>query len=135
MPDEPNPHEQEHESGQPEPSENSGPSLEAKPEERSVAPERFGPAGEPVREVSGVERKRMNRRELLKLVPVVALGAFAVPKFQQGLLTEGLAFNDWASGKLFGRHHLAQTFSNREVAPLARFPYNYYDVLYPDVDL
>src|SRR5579871_22772 len=100
-----------------------------------VPPPRVGPSGEPVRDLSPAESKRMNRRELLKLVPVVALGAFAIPKWQQPLLDEGYAFSDWASGKLFGRHRLARTFSNNEVAPLERFPYNYYDVLYPDIDL
>src|ERR1019366_4099498 len=49
-----------------------------------------GPAGEEVRRVTPAERKRMNRRELLKLVPVVALGAFAVPKLREPLLNDGL---------------------------------------------
>jgi DMSO/TMAO reductase YedYZ molybdopterin-dependent catalytic subunit len=77
----------------------------------------------------------MNRRELLKLVPLMAFGAFAIPKLQEPLLTKGLRFSDWASGELFGRHRLAQTFSNNDVVPFAKFPYNYYDVLDPDVDL
>ena len=94
-----------------------------------------GPAGEPIRAVSPAERKRMNRREMLKLVPVLAVGAFAVTKFRQPLLDEGLHFSDWASGKLFGRHRPAQTFSNRDVVPFDRFPYNFYDVADPGVDL
>ncbi len=94
-----------------------------------------GPAGEPTRIVSLKERKRMNRRELLKLVPVLAVGAFAIPKFRQPLLDEGLGFSDWTSGKLFGRHRLAQTFSNSDVVPFERFPYNFYDVPDPGVDL
>ena len=94
-----------------------------------------GPSGEPIRVVSAAERKRMNRRELLKLVPVLAVGAFAVTKFRQPLLDEGLAFSDWASGELFGRHRLAQTFSNSDVVPFERFPYNFYDVADPGVDL
>jgi len=110
------------------------PLQDSKAEAAMVARERFGPAGEPVRDVSDPERKRMNRRELLKLVPVVALGAFAVPKFQQGLLDRGLEFGDWASAKLFGRHRLAETFRNNDVAPLSRFPYNYYDVVAPEFD-
>ena len=96
---------------------------------------RTGPAGEEVREVTPRERKRMNRRELLKLVPVIAIGAFALPKLQEPLLMDGLHFSDWASGKLFGRHRLAQTFSDSEVAVFDRFPYNYYDVVDPEVDL
>jgi DMSO/TMAO reductase YedYZ molybdopterin-dependent catalytic subunit len=93
------------------------------------------PAGEPIRVVSQTARKRMNRRELLKLVPVLAVGAFAIPKFRQPLLDEGLAFSDWASGKLFGRHRVAQTFTNSDVVPFERFPYNFYDVPDPGVDL
>src|SRR4051812_42530593 len=37
---------------------------------------------------------RMSRRELLKLTPVVLLGAFAVPKFQNKLLENGVTFSD-----------------------------------------
>ena len=94
-----------------------------------------GPSGEEVRRVTSTERKRMNRRELLKLVPVVALGAFAIPKLRDPLLDEGLHFSDWASEKLFGRHRLAQTFRDSDVAAFARFPYNFYDVVDPGVDL
>src|SRR5208282_920097 len=93
---------------------------------RQTVSARVGPSGEPVRDVSASERQRINRRELLKLVPVVALGAFAIPMLQQPLLNEGLAFSDWASERLFRRHRLAQTFSNSQVAPFDRFPYNYY---------
>ena len=94
-----------------------------------------GPAGEEVRRVAPAERKRMNRRELLKLVPVVALGAFAIPKLREPLLNDGLHFSDWASGKLFGRHRLAQTFRDSDVVAFERFPYNFYDVVDPGVDL
>lgn len=112
------------------------PAEEAQAEEPPAArARRAGPAGEEVREVTPRERKRINRRELLKLVPVVALGAFAIPKLQEPLLMDGLHFSDWASGKLFGRHRLAQTFSDNEVAAFDRFPYNYYDVADPEVDL
>ncbi len=81
-----------------------------------------GPAGEEVRQVTPRDRKRMNRRELLKLVPLIAVGAFAIPKLQEPLLMDGLHFSDWASGKLFGRHRLAQTFSNNQVAALRALP-------------
>jgi len=102
---------------------------------RPAEPGPRGPSGEPVRDASPSERQRMNRRELLKLAPVVALAAFAIPRLQQPLVNEGLAFSDWASEKLFRRHRLAQTFSDSQVAPFSRFPYNYYDVLDPGVDL
>jgi DMSO/TMAO reductase YedYZ molybdopterin-dependent catalytic subunit len=94
-----------------------------------------GPAGEPIRVVSPTERKRINRREMLTLIPVLTLGAFAIPKFRQPLLDQGLAFSDWASGKLFGRDRLARTFPDNDVVPFERFPYNFYDVPDPGVDL
>ena len=97
--------------------------------------ERFGPALEPIRELSSSDRSHISRRELLKLAPVIALGVFAIPKWQEPLVLKGQEFSDWASSKLFGRHRLAQTFADSDVAPLNRFPYNYYDVLDPEVDL
>ncbi len=117
------------ERGQPHPDE------QAEHEAAASAESRRGPAGEEVRNVSPRERRGMNRRQLLKLAPVIAVGAFAVTKWQEPLLMKGLHLSDWASGELFGRHRLARTFSNNDVAPFAKFPYNYYDVLDPDVDL
>ena len=78
--------------------------------------------------------KSISRRELLKLTPVVALGAFAVPPFQKSLLKAGLGFSDWASGKMFRTGHLAPTFADSEVAPFSKFPINGYDVDDPGVD-
>ena len=109
---------------------------EPRPEETAAyASARSGPAGEEVRDVTSREHGRINRRELLKLVPIIAIGAFAIPKLQEPLLMDGLALSDWTSAKLFGRHRLEPTYSNSEVAPFDRFPYNYYDVLDPEVDL
>jgi DMSO/TMAO reductase YedYZ molybdopterin-dependent catalytic subunit len=79
--------------------------------------------------------KSINRRELLKLTPVVALGAFAIPQLQKPLLDAGLGFSDWASGVLFRRGHMASTFSDAEVAPFEKFPINDYDVDDPEIDL
>jgi DMSO/TMAO reductase YedYZ molybdopterin-dependent catalytic subunit len=81
------------------------------------------------------ELKRQSRRQLLKLAPVAALGVFAFPKLSDRLIAAGVRFSDWASGELFRSQHLAQTFSDSDVAPFANFPYNYYDVLDPGVDL
>jgi DMSO/TMAO reductase YedYZ molybdopterin-dependent catalytic subunit len=81
------------------------------------------------------ERKlwQVSRRELLKVAPVLALGAFAVPGAQEWLLKKGLGFSDWASGKMFRRGHLATTFSNSELTPFEKFPINGYDVEDPGV--
>ncbi|MBZ5706736.1 MAG: molybdopterin-dependent oxidoreductase [Acidobacteriia bacterium] len=79
--------------------------------------------------------KRMNRRELLKLTPVLALGAFAIHKLQEPLLSAGLGFSDWASRLMFRKHHLAPTFADSELTPFEKFPINDYDVDDPEVDL
>jgi DMSO/TMAO reductase YedYZ molybdopterin-dependent catalytic subunit len=78
--------------------------------------------------------RRINRRELLKLTPVIALGAFAIPALQKPLLKAGLGFSDWASGRLFRSGHLAQTFTDSELTPFNKFPINGYDVDDPEVD-
>jgi DMSO/TMAO reductase YedYZ molybdopterin-dependent catalytic subunit len=123
----------------PKPLEDSSANLPAegsKPEEPAAfAAARSGPAGEEIRSITSRERGRINRRELLKMVPIIAVGAFAIPKLQEPLLMDGLALSDWASARLFGRRRLEPTYSNSEVAPFDRFPYNYYDVVDPEVDL
>jgi DMSO/TMAO reductase YedYZ molybdopterin-dependent catalytic subunit len=81
------------------------------------------------------ELKRQSRRQLLKLAPVAALGVFAFPKASDWLVMEGVRFSDWASGALFRSQHPAQTYSNSEVVPFEKFPYNGYDALDPEVDL
>lgn len=78
--------------------------------------------------------KSISRRELLKLTPVLALGAFAIPALQKPLLKAGLGFSDWASGKLFRSGHLAPTFADSELTPFNKFPINDYDVDDPGVD-
>jgi len=78
--------------------------------------------------------RKMNRRELLKLAPVVALGAFAIPSLQKPLLKAGLGFSDWASAQLFRSGHLAPTFDDSDLTPFAKFPINDYDVDDPGVD-
>jgi len=77
----------------------------------------------------------MGRRELLKLTPVIALGAFAIPGVQSRLLKAGLGFSDWASALLFRSGHLAPTFADSDVTPFAKFPLNTYDVDDPEIDL
>ena len=78
--------------------------------------------------------KSIGRRELLKLTPVVALGAFAIPKLQMPLLKAGLGFSDWASAKLFRSSHLAPPFADSDLTPFDKFPINDYDVDDPEVD-
>ncbi len=79
--------------------------------------------------------QQLSRRELLKLTPVVVLGAFAIPKMQVSLLKAGLGFSDWASSLLFRKGHLAPTFDASDLTPFAKFPVNDYDVDDPGVDL
>lgn len=78
--------------------------------------------------------RKVSRRELLKLAPVLAVGAFAIPKVQEPLLKAGLGFSDWASARLFRSRHLATTFAESELTPLEKFPINGYDVEDPGVD-
>ncbi len=78
---------------------------------------------------------QVTRRELLKVAPVIALGAFAIPGLQEPLLKKGLGFSDWASGLLFRREHLAPTFADSELTPFEKFPINGYDVEDPGVIL
>ena len=90
-----------------------------------------------------IARPRMNerrfaqvsRRELLKAMPVLALGAFAIPSVQEGLLKKGLGFSDWVSARLFRRGHMATTFTDAELTPFEKFPINGYDVEDPGVIL
>jgi DMSO/TMAO reductase YedYZ molybdopterin-dependent catalytic subunit len=83
------------------------------------------------------ERKfrQRTRRELLKIAPVLALGAFAIPSLREPLLKKGIAFSDWASARLFRSGHLAPTFSDAELSPFEKFPINGYDVDDPGVIL
>jgi DMSO/TMAO reductase YedYZ molybdopterin-dependent catalytic subunit len=86
------------------------------------------------RRVDQKKFKTMSRRELLKLTPVLALGAFAIPGTRRPLLRAGLGFSDWASKLLFRPNHLATTFSDSELTPFEKFPVNDYDVDDPGVD-
>jgi DMSO/TMAO reductase YedYZ molybdopterin-dependent catalytic subunit len=78
--------------------------------------------------------KRISRRELLKLTPVLALGAFAIPTLQKPLLKAGLGFSDWASAEMYRTGHLAPVFADSELTPFNKFPINGYDVDDPEVD-
>lgn len=77
----------------------------------------------------------VTRRELLKLSPVLAVGAFAIPSLQPALLGRGLEFSDWAAARWFRPTHLAPTFPDDAVVPLARFPLNSYLSHDPGVEL
>jgi hypothetical protein len=66
--------------------------------------------------------KSVTRRELLKLAPVVALGAFTIPRLREPLLKTGLGFSDWTSAKLFRSGHLAPTCADSELTQFNKFP-------------
>jgi DMSO/TMAO reductase YedYZ molybdopterin-dependent catalytic subunit len=97
---------------------------------------------EPPAELDAVEKsltqsewRKLNRRELLKLTPILIAGAFVIPGLRTPLLREGVALSDWASGLLFSKARFALTFAPSAVVPFEKFPYNGYDVLDPNVDL
>ena len=80
-------------------------------------------------------RAGTTRRELLKLSPVLVLGAFAVPALRDPLLSAGVNCSDAISRAVFRQTHLAPTFPDRDLVPLERFPYNFFDTADPGVDL
>ena len=86
------------------------------------------------REFGDEEFRRVSRRQVLKLTPLVALGALAVPPAQEYLLDRGVAFTDWAAAKLFRAGHLAPTYPDSALTPLNRFAYNSYDTDTPEID-
>src|SRR5580692_2796013 len=88
-----------------------------------------------LRQMDEKKFRQVSRRELLKLTPLIALGAFAVPKWQEALLKKGLGFSDWVQDKMFRTSHLATTFDNSELTPFSKFPINGYDVDDPGVIL
>jgi DMSO/TMAO reductase YedYZ molybdopterin-dependent catalytic subunit len=79
--------------------------------------------------------RRSSRRELLKLAPLLGAGALFVPSLRTRILDAGVALSDAASLATFGRSRLAPTFRDEDVVPFERFPYNYFDVVDPGVDL
>jgi DMSO/TMAO reductase YedYZ molybdopterin-dependent catalytic subunit len=86
------------------------------------------------RKVDQKKFRKVTRRELLKLTPVLALGVFAIPSFQESLLRKGLGFSDWMSARLFRSSHLAPEFADADLTPFAKFPINDYDIDDPGVD-
>jgi DMSO/TMAO reductase YedYZ molybdopterin-dependent catalytic subunit len=126
--------------------ENEGPSAAAARQDAPNAPQPRAsePKAAPVEASAdqrrivraGIEERkfsRMSRRELLKVAPVLVLGAFAIPQFQDSLLKRGLGFSDWVSARLFRRGHLAPTFADSELTPFEKFPINDYDIDDPGV--
>ena len=102
----------------------------------SAAREQQRPVSEQNSSAAGLSEARfssLSRRELLKLAPVVVLGAFAIPGWRESLLRKGLGVSDWASKQLFRRWHLAPTFQDSELTPFEKFPINDYDVDDPGV--
>jgi DMSO/TMAO reductase YedYZ molybdopterin-dependent catalytic subunit len=106
-----------------------------KKDEGNVAEEKIFASAMNGNSIDEKKFRLVSRREMLKLTPVLALGAFAIPGLQQGLLKKGLGFSDWASARLFRSGHHATTFGNADVAPFDKFPINGYDVDDPGVDL
>ena len=102
--------------------------AESKPADAQPAPSRVARPGMNERRFAQV-----SRRELLKLAPLLALGAFAIPGVQESLLKKGLGFSDWASARLFRGRHLVPTFDDSDLTPFKKFPINGYDVEDPGV--
>src|SRR5579863_6479668 len=102
--------------------------VKAPEDSSSIRPTRAQTSG-----IHEAQLARLSRRELFKLAPVLALGAFAIPTLREGLLKKGLGFSDWVSAGLFRSGHLAPTFSDSDLTPFEKFPINGYDVDDPGV--
>lgn len=85
--------------------------------------------------VTESDLRRSSRREVLKLLPLGLTGAFLFSSPREWLLQKGLAFSDTISRTAFFGVSRAQEFPDSAVAPLEKFPYNYYDVADPEIDL
>jgi DMSO/TMAO reductase YedYZ molybdopterin-dependent catalytic subunit len=80
------------------------------------------------------ELRRLSRRELLKLAPLAAIGAFAWPGANERLVRRGLAFSDRISEAFFDPARRAPTFDDLALTPLERFPVNSYSNYDPASD-
>src|SRR5262245_17296968 len=78
---------------------------------------------------------RLSRREMLKLSPIAVVGPLFFDPFRTWVSEAGLRFSDWVSDKQFDATRVAETLPRGDVTPFEQFPYNYYDVLDPEVDL
>lgn len=81
------------------------------------------------------ELRRVSRRELLKLLPIGLAGAFLLKGPQRWLLKNGLTLSDAASQWGFRRGSTASEFRDSEVTLFEKFPYNFWDVANPEIDL
>jgi DMSO/TMAO reductase YedYZ molybdopterin-dependent catalytic subunit len=70
---------------------------------------------------------------MLKLSPLAALAAFAVPGVQERLLAQGREFTSAALPALQSGRSLAPTFAAAQVTPLERFPVNAYLTEDPEI--
>lgn len=77
----------------------------------------------------------MSRRELLKLTPVLVVGALTLPRFSEELLKTGLSWTDRAAQSFFNPERLAQIFNNHELTAIEQFPINSYSDYNPANDL
>lgn len=81
------------------------------------------------------ELRRMTRRELLKMLPLAALGAAAVPGLNERLLKAGFSLADRAGERLYRAAKLAPTYRAAELTPFEKFPVNNYSAYDPSNDL
>ena len=76
-----------------------------------------------------------SRRELLKLAPLAALAALAVPEARRKALDAGVKLTDAAGGAAFRSTHRAEDLPGELLTPLEKFPVNSYLAADPGVDL
>ncbi|MEO7795541.1 MAG: molybdopterin-dependent oxidoreductase [Thermoanaerobaculia bacterium] len=75
------------------------------------------------------------RRELVKMLPIAFAAGLFVPSWRKKLFAVGLEWSDRVAQATFRPQQLAPVFADSELLPLDRFPYNYYLVADPEIDL
>ena len=79
--------------------------------------------------------RRIKRRELLKMLPLLAAGAIAVPGINEKLIQKGLSVSDRLSENLFGSSSLAKIYPDSFLTDYDRFPINSYSDYDPTNDV
>jgi DMSO/TMAO reductase YedYZ molybdopterin-dependent catalytic subunit len=79
--------------------------------------------------------RRIKRRELLKMLPLLAAGAIVIPGINEKLIQKGLRFSDRVSENLFGSSGLAKNYPDSFLTDYDRFPINSYSDYDPTNDV
>ncbi len=79
--------------------------------------------------------RQIKRRELLKMLPLVAAGALAIPSVNEKFIAEGLHISDSLSENLFGSANLATVYADKFLTDFDKFPINSFSEYDPTEDV